>query len=93
MHDASDIVSEDIDSIIYDIKEFAQVFRNKRVLVVGGKGFLGTYFVRTLIALNQFLDNSLEIVVMDNLITAKDKTNFQNTNVQFIEKDISEKIT
>jgi len=92
MHEKLYIVSEDIDSIIDDIKEFAQAFKNKRILVVGGKGFLGTYFVRTLTTLNHFLDNSLEIVVMDNLITAKDKTNFQNANVKFIEKDVSEKI-
>ena len=56
-----DIVSEDIETILNDIKSFTKVLNNKRILVVGGKGFLGTYFVRILNVLNQFFDNSLEI--------------------------------
>jgi dTDP-glucose 4,6-dehydratase/UDP-glucuronate decarboxylase len=61
--------------------------------VVGGKGFLGTYFVHVLSSFNRIFNNPVEILVLDNLITAKDKTNFHDPNVKFIEKDVSKNFT
>lgn len=86
------IVSEDITAIVNDIKPFSKKLENKKVLIAGGKGFLGTYFVRVLIGLNRFLENPAEIIILDNLITAKDKTNFHDKNIRFLEQDISQKI-
>ena len=85
------IFEEDIQNIIDDIKEFSGVLANKRVLIAGGKGFLGTYFVKVLTSLNQILKKPTKIIVVDNLITAKDKKNLEDSNVKFIEKDISKK--
>lgn len=85
------IFEEDVQNIIDDIKEFSGVLANKRVLVVGGRGFLGTYFVKVLTSLNQLLKKPSKIIVVDNLITAKDRKNLEDGNVKFIKKDISEK--
>jgi dTDP-glucose 4,6-dehydratase/UDP-glucuronate decarboxylase len=85
------IVEEDIQNIINDIKEFSSIFADKHVLVVGGKGFLGTYFVKVLTNLNKILKKPSKIIVVDNLITSKDKKNTEDNNVKFIEKDVSEK--
>jgi len=90
MEKSLDIVSEDIEWILDDIKEFATILENKCVLVVGGRGFLGTYFVKVLVALNKILQKPIKIIVLDNLITAKDKDNFYDSTVKFIEQDISQ---
>jgi len=84
------IVSEDIKWILDDIKEFATTLEGKSVLVVGGKGFLGTYFVKVLIALNQILKKPIKIIVLDNLITAKDKEDYHDSAVKFVEQNIAE---
>lgn len=87
---SNNIVSEDLEWIINDIKEFSKILENKQVLVVGGKGFLGTYFVKVLQTINTILEEPCEIIVLDNLITAKHKENFQDSNITFIEQDISQ---
>ena len=88
---SQDIVADDIKSILNDIGPFAAVLEGKHILVSGGRGFLGTYFVRVLNELNKSFEKPLRIIVVDNLITSKDKEKFDDTNVQFIEHDISKK--
>lgn len=80
---------EDIENILENIKDISKSFHNSRVLVVGGKGFLGTYFINVLKKLNETLENSIDIIVMDNLITAKNIEEPENSNIKFIEQDIS----
>ena len=65
---------------------------NKKFLVVGGRGFIGTYFVKVLDKLNQYLKMPMKITVIDNLITAKDRNTYQNSNINFLEEDISKEI-
>ena len=86
---SNEIVSEDIKIIVDDLKDHYNVFENKRILVVGGRGFLGTYFVKTLLEINNLIENPCKIIVVDNLITSKDKDLYND--VDFLEKDISEK--
>ena len=83
------IFLEDIEIILANIHDISESFRNSRVLIVGGKGFLGTYFVNVLKHLNDSLGNSIDIIVIDNLVTAKDKKEFNDSKIQFIEQDIS----
>lgn len=92
MNKSEKIVSDDVNEIISDIVDVAKILQNKTVLVVGGKGFIGTYFVRTLLGLNQVFSESIKILVLDNLITVKDKSEFNDPNLKFIEYDISKKI-
>ena len=86
-----DIFSEDISIIAQDLKQFYDELEGKRILIAGGKGFLGTYFTNVLIRINQILSKPMKIIVLDSLITSKDKKELNNFNVDFLEQDISER--
>jgi len=87
------IVENDLDIIIENIKDFSEILQNKTILVVGGRGFLGTYFVKTLQRLNQMFKKPSKILVLDNRITEKNIENFNDPNTIFLEAEISKKIT
>ena len=86
---STQIIQDDIETIVNDIKEFSDKMENKKFLVVGGRGFIGTYFVKVLDKLNQYLKMPMKITVIDNLITAKDRNTYQNSNINYLEEDIS----
>ncbi len=85
---SSDIFLEDVRLIAKDLNDFHDELEGKTILVAGGKGFLGTYFVNVLNQINETLSTPMKIVIMDNLITSKDKKNNPNSNVIFLEQDI-----
>jgi UDP-glucuronate decarboxylase len=85
------IISKDVQEIINDLKEIIPSLENKSILITGGRGFLGTYFLKTFLKINQLLTKPMQIFVIDNLITSKNDVN-QYPNVVFIESDISKKI-
>ena len=85
-----DIFSEDISIIAQDLKQFYDGLEGKTILIAGGKGFLGTYFTNVLIRINQVLSKPMKIMVLDSLITSKDKKELNDFNVDFLEQDISE---
>ena len=87
---SSDIFLEDVRLIAKDLNDFYDELEGKTILVAGGKGFLGTYFVNVLNQINETLSTPMKIVIMDNLITSKDKKNNPSSNVTFVEQDISE---
>ncbi|QLH02212.1 NAD-dependent dehydratase [Nitrosopumilus cobalaminigenes] len=87
----TDIVSQDIEWVIKDLQKFSNKLEGKNILIVGGKGFLGTYFVKILQTLNKSFTKPCKIIVLDNLITAKHKETFDDSNTKFIEQDISKK--
>jgi len=86
---ADKIVEEDIARVLDDIKGIINAFENTRVLVVGGRGFIGTYFWKTFVEINKILKNPAQIVVVDNLRTAKETGPIESPNIEFIEADIS----
>lgn len=56
-----------------------------RVLVTGGAGFIGSHSV------DLFLQEGLEVVVLDNLFTGKiENLNLRHPNLEFIEGDVLE---
>ena len=87
-----DVFSEDIKNIAEELKEFYNEIEGKTILIAGGKGFLGTYFTNVLSEINEVLAKPIKIIVLDSLITAKDKENSNDSNVDFLEQDISKKI-
>jgi len=87
---SNDVFLEDVRLIAEDLGDFYDELEGKTILVAGGKGFLGTYFVNVLNQINETLSTPMKIVIMDNLITSKDKKNNPNSNVIFLEQDISE---
>lgn len=91
MRENSKIVNEDVKMIIDDIEVFTNSLENKHVLIVGGRGFLGNYFLKSVLEINKLLKQPAKIIVIDNLITAKDTNKIEDSNVEFIQADISEK--
>ena len=87
----NEIILKDIQEIIGDLQDIIPSLENKSILITGGRGFLGTYFLKTFLEINQLLTNPIQIFVIDNLITSKDN-DAQYPNVTFIESDISKKI-
>lgn len=88
---SEEIVLTDIQEIVDDLKDIIPTLENKSILITGGRGFLGTYFLKTFLRINKLLSNPMQIFVIDNLITSKDDT-VQYPNVTFVESDISKKI-
>ena len=88
--DFDNIFIEDIRLIADDLSDFFDELEGKTVLIAGGKGFLGTYFVNVLNYINETLSTPMKIVIIDNLITSKDKKNNLGPNVTLLKQDISE---
>ena len=88
-NNSEDIFLEDIKSIANELEEFYDELEGKTVLIAGGKGFLGTYFTSVLTKINETLSNPMKIIVLDSLITSKDKKDSVNQNIEFLEQDIS----
>ena len=86
-----DIFLEDIKSIANELEEFYDELEGKTVLIAGGKGFLGTYFTSVLTKINETLSKPMKIIVLDSLITSKDKKGGVNQNIEFLEQDISKR--
>ncbi len=55
-------------------------------MIAEGKGFLGTYFTNVLIKINEKLSDPLKIILLDNLITSKDKKKYLDSDVEFLEQ-------
>ena len=88
-NNSEDIFLEDIKSIANELEEFYDELEGKTVLIAGGRGFLGTYFTSVLTKINETLSKPMKIIVLDSLITSKDKKDSVNQNIEFLEQDIS----
>ena len=85
---SNDVFTEDIRLIANDLNDFSKELEGKTVLIAGGKGFLGTYFVNVLNHINETLRTPMKIVIIDNLITSKDKKNNLGSNVTLLRTDV-----
>ncbi len=85
------LLSSDIDEIVDRLGDEANAFAGKTVLLTGGRGFLGRYFMAIFGALNnRVLKQPANLVAMDNMITAG-KSGAQVPdlpNVEFIQHDV-----
>ena len=65
------LLSKDITQIVQNLDDIAHEFSGKRILLTGGRGFLGRYFMEVFNQINKtFLKDKMNVVVLDNLITA-----------------------
>ncbi len=65
------LLKSDIEEITNRLAVPAQDFAGKTVLLTGGRGFLGRYFMEIFARLNEtVLDEPVKLVALDNLITA-----------------------
>lgn len=89
------LLASDIKEIADSLGEEAHKFSGKRILITGGRGFLGRYFteVFTYLNKNQFWNRHMEmceVILLDNFITAGEQgRDLPSTrDVRFIEHDI-----
>ena len=67
----------DIEQIVENISDVSNQFSGKTVLLTGGRGFLGRYFMEIFNSLNeQILKEKVKVIVLDNLITSGKEVNF-----------------
>ena len=90
------LLTSDIDEIVDGLPaKFWEQFSGRRVLLTGGRGFLGRYFSEVFVRVNARLFEParmapVELVVLDNLITAGPygDDGQRRPNVSFINHDI-----
>lgn len=85
------LLKSDIEEIVERLRPHAGAFSGKTVLLCGGRGFLGRYFMETFALLNaKVLRKPCELVVIDNLITAGaagSKTD-KRPHMKFLQRDL-----
>ena len=88
---ASSYVPADISEIAERIKDRGAALSGRRILLSGGAGFLGGYFIETFRHLNAHsLAEPCRVVAVDNLITASNEglAALGDPNVQFVQHDV-----
>jgi nucleoside-diphosphate-sugar epimerase len=68
---ANEVVNSDLDSMCADLKEEFVALSGKRIMITGGAGFLGHYFIQAALHWNnQFNDGGapIEVVVYDSFV-------------------------
>ena len=87
------LLKSDIEEIVNNLDDISYQLSGKTVLLTGGRGFLGRYFMEIFNLLNQrVLNDPVNVVVLDNLITAgKEGSEIPNyPNIRFVEHDVIE---
>ena len=85
------LLKGDIQQIVENIMDVSNGFSGKKILLTGGRGFLGRYFMEIFNELNEtVLTNKLKVIVLDNLITSgKEGAEIPNyKNIEFINHDV-----
>ena len=63
------VLKTDLTEIVSRLGEEAKQFAGKTVILTGGRGFLGRYFLNVFAALNaNVLEAPVRLIVLDNLI-------------------------
>ena len=88
---ANRYIPADISEIVERIGDRSSAFAGKRILLSGGAGFLGGYFVETFRHLNaHVLSAPCRVVIADNLITASNHwvASLNDPQVEFVQHDV-----
>lgn len=85
------LLNQDIDTIYLNTKNIAKKLEGSTILITGGNGFLGKYFIEIFKKYNEVFKKKLEIVVYDN--TFKKNIYNKKNNISYIKNDVSKKIT
>ncbi len=82
-------LEKDIDKIIKNTKIISKYFSGKNILITGGNGFLGKYFVEVFKEYNKYLKKPVRVIIYDK--TLKNTKSLNSKNFKFIKKDVSKK--
>ena len=85
------LLKEDINRIIKHTKKYFYSLSGKRLLLTGGNGFLGKYFIEIIKEHNKFLKKPVELIVFDN--TFKKNSFSKKYNIRLVKKDVSKKFS
>ncbi len=81
-------LNKDINKIVKNTSNIINNFNNKRVLITGGGGFLGKYFIEVFKEYNKILSKPMQVIAYDKVF---DKNLKNKSNIKFIKKDVSKK--
>ncbi len=88
----SKIIYSDIRGIVSAIKKDAKTLSGKTIVITGGSGFLGKYFLYTVWYLNnKIFSKPCKVISLDNHITGtedKDNVMYGDKNFMFIKHDV-----
>lgn len=91
------IIQGDIKAIAKSIKKEARQLEGKTLLISGGAGFLGSYIIATIYALNKkVLKKACRVISIDNYITGKKRRireEIKDQNFIFKEADVTKPIS
>ena len=84
------IVKEDIDNIIDFCNHnfLIEKLKNKSILITGASGMIGSYFVYTMLRLNELYNTDIKIICLLRNKNKLDKSLLNNSNVIILEQDI-----
>ena len=88
------LLQNDIQQIVDNLKDISHQFSGKTVLLTGGRGFLGRYFMEIFNELNErVLEQKMQVIVLDNLITSgKEGSSIPKyKNIEFVNHNVIEK--
>jgi len=81
----SPIVQQDIETIVESIAEESKLLSGKTILISGGAGFLGKYFMGVFHYLNEHvLDEPCRVISVDNYITGERDPDFSFYNSEHV---------
>jgi UDP-glucuronate decarboxylase len=86
-------LESDVAAIADSVADIAEDFAGKTLVLGGGRGFLGCYFIAVFDYLNrERLSRPCTLIVLDNLITTHDDGHApaRSEHYQFLERDVSE---
>mgnify|MGYP001558576641 FL=1 len=88
----SKITTQNLNTIVNEIKKEALTLEGKTILISGGSGFIGSYINAVLYLLNKrIFKNKCKVISIDNYITGPKKNfllNIKDKNFQFLDGDI-----
>jgi len=78
-------IEEDLSLIVKNTEKLKHFFEGKNILLTGGNGFLGKYFIEYFKKINLTLSKPIKLTVFDITYIK----NFKDKNINLIKKDVS----
>ena len=90
----SKIIFDDVEEIAKEFKNYRSKLKNKKIIITGGAGFLLSYFCDLIYVFNSKYQLNIELIVYDKFVLGfpnRLKKYKKNSNIKFINKDLSKK--